>query len=1012
MPGSPSFDGFSQEISRLVDLFGKKLHPYEEADYDEASLRNDFLTPFWRALGWDTENKEGLAQQLREVEIETRVNIAGRKKRADYIFRTDGVPRFVCEAKKPSEDLNSKYAYQAQRYAFNLGLFPATLSNFKELQLFFVGGKPDQFSPFPAYRSWHASEYKAKARELWDLFARGSVSAGSLDRVVASLRKKPIPGKERRGWLWIPERVRTVDEEFLSYIEDQRVALARDLLLNNRAVHWDDDLLNESIQRILDRILFVRICEDRDIDTGRSLAQILEDWQDDRPHSQSIYSLLVAHFQRLDVTFNGALFRRGDPSEAFHVSDDYLTSIIRDLSSEDSPYLFSTLPVEILGSVYERFIGKAVGVTKGGNLKPPEYKPAARKAGGVYYTPRAIVDYIVDQTVGKMIEAMDPKGIAKLRFLDPACGSGSFLIRVFERICEHYIWWFQHHPRSQHKNLCFTDEHGILHLTTHLKREIMRNNIYGVDIDFQAVEVTMLSLYLKILEGETRSTLGLNYRLFPTETFLPDLSDNIKIGNSLVDNDYFDLYSQPAERDAIKAFDWGSQFEATVREGGFDAVIGNPPYVTGEWMPDDQIRYLREHYRSATGKFDLYMVFLERALALHRKSGAVGYIIPNKFMQTKSGQGLRKLLSKEPIDEIVDFGDSKVFEGVTNYPCIVTIRPGAKQLTFRSCLSRPENEQHRLAIDRSRLGEDPWNFSGTREQSVLDKIGALGAKHLSDAVKRFATGVQTGADKILIPTTEMIEQERLERRLMRRCLRGRNVRRYSVEWDGRCIVWPYAAGGEILTEKKLKRAAPHIYKRLVASKGKLSRRVWFDKSAKELSGEWFGLMYREPDSNFDALHIASPCLAAQCQFALNDRKYRYVTGTAGVLGIIPKNQSRDECLYLLGLLNSPVTEFFIKMTSPRFAGGYYKFTAPYLKRLPLPRANGPERDAEDHRQMCRLVETALEYKAKLPAAKSLSSRSTIANTLSSTERSINRLVYSMYGLSASDISVIEAALSA
>src|SRR6266478_2707370 len=219
MSDRPSVPTFKDEVSRLVDVFQKKVKMHEVETYDEAALRNDFLTPLWRALGWDTENREGASQSLREVEIETRVDIAGKKKRADYIVRTDGISRFVCEAKKPREDLSLKSAYQAQRYAFNLALFPTLLSNFKEMQLFFVGGKPDQNDPFPVYKTWHFTEYKANAAEIWDLFARESIASGSLDKIVAKLRKKPRPGKERQGWRWIPERVRKVDDVFLAYIE-------------------------------------------------------------------------------------------------------------------------------------------------------------------------------------------------------------------------------------------------------------------------------------------------------------------------------------------------------------------------------------------------------------------------------------------------------------------------------------------------------------------------------------------------------------------------------------------------------------------------------------------------------------------------------------------------------------------------------------------------------------------------------------------------------------------------
>ena len=505
---------FKAELVRLTASFRKNLSHFKGEAYDESALRNDYLVPFWRALGWDVENLKGETQPLREVQIESRVNIAGKKKRADYLFRTDGIDRFVCEAKKPREGLSDRDAYQVQRYAFNLKLLIAALTNFETFKLFVVGGKPDQDAPWDVCKQWHYSEIVDKAHELWDLFARENVAAGSLDKFVASLPKKIIRDKARQGWLIAPERVRTVDADFLAYIDERRAELAKDLVRSNRKTKWTDELLNECVQRILDRILFVRICEDRDIDTGRSLELLLAEWEQIHVARPSLYSRLVAHFNGLDHSFNGALFRRAHPSEKLLVSDEFLDSFIRDLSSEDSPYLFNTLPVEILGSVYEQFIAKVVRVTKSGHVKI-ELKPEVRNAGGIYYTPSYVVEYIVEQTIRKILEEKSPKEISSLRFLDPACGSGSFLIRVFESVCLYHLRWFQANPKQQRRDLCYHDTQGNLHLTTHLKHQIMLNNIFGLDLDYQAVEVTMLSLYLKILEGETRTTLGQQQGLFP-----------------------------------------------------------------------------------------------------------------------------------------------------------------------------------------------------------------------------------------------------------------------------------------------------------------------------------------------------------------------------------------------------------------------------------------------------------------------------------------------------------------
>src|SRR5712692_5085297 len=229
-----SFEDFNAELHRLVEAFQGNLSQYKSPAYDESALRNDFLNPFWRALGWDLENRAGLPQSLREVELETRVEVSGRKKRADYTFRTDGIDRFVCEAKRPKEDLTAKFAYQAQRYAFNLKVLLTTLTDFEELHVYVVGGRPDRDAPFEAYFRWHFLEFESRAEEIWDLFARQNVGTGSLDRFIASLPKKPIKGKPRRGWLIPPERIRTVDTEFLEYIEEQREELARDLVRENK----------------------------------------------------------------------------------------------------------------------------------------------------------------------------------------------------------------------------------------------------------------------------------------------------------------------------------------------------------------------------------------------------------------------------------------------------------------------------------------------------------------------------------------------------------------------------------------------------------------------------------------------------------------------------------------------------------------------------------------------------------------------------------------------------------
>jgi hypothetical protein len=238
MPSRSKAD-FISRLKNLVDKYGRHIQHGRETAYAETSLRHDFLDPLWDALGWDTRNIANLPQQIRDVELETRIEIGGRQKRADFIFRTDGLERFICEAKKPSEDLIPKFAYQAQRYAFNLRIRIAVLTNFEIIQLFIVGGKPDAEDPFPVVKQWRFSEFVQNADELWELFSRERVGTGSLDAFVAGFRKKIIKGKERQGWLIALERNRAVDTDFLDYIEKRREKLAKVLLEANKE-YWTE----------------------------------------------------------------------------------------------------------------------------------------------------------------------------------------------------------------------------------------------------------------------------------------------------------------------------------------------------------------------------------------------------------------------------------------------------------------------------------------------------------------------------------------------------------------------------------------------------------------------------------------------------------------------------------------------------------------------------------------------------------------------------------------------------
>lgn len=280
-----------------------------------------------------------------------------------------------------------------------------------------------------------------------------------------------------------------------------------------------------------------------------------------------------------------------------------------------SPYDFNAIPIHILGSIYERFLGKTIVVAD--SEATVQEKPEVRKAGGVFYTPEYIVRYIVENTIGQLIKGKTPKEIRQMRFADVACGSGSFLLGVFDLLLRHHTAYFNSNKRARsEKTRAGCRKHdGTLHLSLLQRREILLNNIYGVDIDPQAVEVAQLSLYLKLLEDETTASAH-DYQLELRDALLPSLTRNIICGNSLVGSDILDgeLFNINEELN-MRVMDFEDAFPNVMSEGGFDAIVGNPPYVRTERLDKRQLKYFKSKY-SAEGQVDLYLLFIEKALRI------------------------------------------------------------------------------------------------------------------------------------------------------------------------------------------------------------------------------------------------------------------------------------------------------------------------------------------------------------------------------------------------------------
>ncbi len=323
-----------------------------------------------------------------------------------------------------------------------------------------------------------------------------------------------------------------------------------------------------------------------------------------------------------------------------------------------------------------------------------EEKPEVKKAGGVYYTPEYIVDYIVEQVVGSMIEDKSPDELGNIKIIDPSCGSGSFLVGAYSYLLKYALDYYNdgRHKRKRDRALkegrIYQVGENTYKLTIEEKQRILLGSIYGVDIDEQAVEVSKLSLYLKLLEDEGGEALGRSSLFRHTDfTILPSLMGNVKCGNALVGSDYYlmnndALFASLEEKRAINVFDWEKEFETVFAKGGFDCVIGNPPYVSaGNQVANQKLNKQREYlktcgkYQTLHKMWDLYIPFIEKGLNILKDSGIYGSIIPYPFTNQTYAFSLRNLILQDyNLLEVVDLKGTKVFQNATVTNCIPIIR--------------------------------------------------------------------------------------------------------------------------------------------------------------------------------------------------------------------------------------------------------------------------------------------------------------------------------------------------
>ena len=484
-----------QIIIDLVESFKKNEHIYKDSNlFDEENTKTDFINPFFEALGWDVTNKKHRSPQFKDVVYEKSIKVGTKTKAPDYEFRVGGTPIFFVEAKKPSVNIETDKnpAFQIRRYGWSAKLKLCILTDFEELAVYETNIKPDkkQSASIGRVKYYHYSEYVEKWDEIASIFSKEAVLNGDFDNFAEANSDKKKKGTGE------------VDDEFLKEMEHWRDLLARNIALRNKDLN--EDALNYAVQITIDRILFCRMAEDRGIEKYGTLLELTK--------KDNIYQHLMEVFKIADLKYNSGLFcLSADPArhinrdmvtEHLTIDDGVFKEIFTNLYYPNSPYEFSVISPEILGQVYEQLLGSIIRLTPS-HMAKVEVKPEVKKAGGVFYTPQYIVKYIVKNTLGELLKNKTPNQVSKLKILDPACGSGSFLLVAYQELLNYHLDYYTQLEKPP-KDTVYQGKDGEWRLTISEKKRILKNNIYGVDIDFLAVEVTKLSLLLKVLEDQNK----------------------------------------------------------------------------------------------------------------------------------------------------------------------------------------------------------------------------------------------------------------------------------------------------------------------------------------------------------------------------------------------------------------------------------------------------------------------------------------------------------------------------
>lgn len=905
----------------------ESIKEFKEEEYQDGFLNDIFVSCLGYNLKTTNPNDFNLE---REKKNETDA------KKADGVIYLDGEVAGVIELK----DQKTKNLDKTQQQAFyylsqHSKARYAIISNFDELRLY--------IDKSTAYERFYLFELNYEEfKKLHTLLSFESLQCG----LTLDLWEKSNSFEQ------------AISKELYKDFANFRLELFENISKNNETnVDLTPSDLLRLTQKLCDRIIFMLFAEDRGLLKSNLIKEIRQRHEEDI-FGNSLYKYYKIYFEAINQgneklnipKYNGGLFLTDDALDSLKIDDEVLNENVQKLSDYD---FYSDISVNILGHIFEQSLTDLEELQASLANEEFDKSKSKRKKDGIFYTPEYITNYIVENTLGKICqekrvnleidEVIAPKNSKKLtkneqktkenllsykewllelKILDPACGSGAFLNQALEfLIKEHY--------RLSDELALFED----LFASYKVEEEILENNLYGVDINEDAVEIAKLSLWLRTAKRGR---------------VLTRLADKIVCANSLL--------------------------EMPFPENSFDVVIGNPPYVRVQGLKsnyENEAKLYEEKFISATGNYDIYVLFMEQSFKMLNKTGKLGYILPHKFLISDFGSGIRGFLSQNrAVEKLLHFGSEMVFEDASTYTCIITLSHNNEKLYFKS-LSPKEifNPFDYDFVTYENLNSDKWNLSSNDIAKVLEKLNKQPLK-VKDVFVKIFQGIATSGDNVylLLQTKDGLYSKSLDKivevetGLLKPLLKGEDISRYKNLQNRYFVIFPYiieASKATPMSEGYIKENFPKGYEYLKANEESLRGR---EKGRFDNPKEWFLFSRKQGIDGVEKEKIITPDIAYKSQMSLD--KGIFYHGTT-LYSFIKKDEVKEGYKFYLALLNSSLMWLFIKSTSTELRGGYFRFKTAYLEPFPLPKL----KNLEEQNPFIEKADLMLELNKKLQELK-------------------------------------------